>query len=106
LLIFLANIILLSQKSKDLDKVFANYKSALNIDPNFIPALIGLACVHYQRKNYKAALSFYQKVLKIQPDIVPDVRMPIGICFYKLDMEDEASLAFRRVLELVNRYLN
>lgn len=94
---------MLSQKNKDLDKVFANYKSALNIDPNFIPALIGLAGVHYQRKNYKASLTFYQKVLTIQPDIVPDVRMPIGICFYKLDMEDEAIIAFQRVLELVTR---
>lgn len=107
---------------RDLDQVFNNFKSSLMLDPNFVPALIGLvalknrkshtnfiltshslpqAGMHFRRKNYRLSLEFYQKILMIQPDIDPDVRIPIGICFLKLDMDEEATLAFSRALELV-----
>lgn len=86
---------------RELDQVFVNFKAALQTDPNFVPALIGLAGVNFQRKNFKLALQFYQKVLMIQPELIPDPRIPIGICFYKLDMKLEAGLAFKRALEIV-----
>ncbi len=88
-------------EGRELDQVFNNLKAALKSDPNFIPGLIGLAGAYFLRKNFKLALSFYQKVLSIQPDIQPDVRVPIGICFYNLEMESEALLAFERALENV-----
>jgi RNA polymerase-associated protein CTR9 len=99
---------------RELDQVFNNYKSCLVLDPNFVPALIGMVCilmvqfifpfkadVYFRRKNYRMSLEFYQKILLIEPNIVPDVRVPIGICFLKLEMESEAELAFLRALELV-----
>ncbi|KAJ3371949.1 protein required for normal CLN1 and CLN2 G1 cyclin expression [Kappamyces sp. JEL0680] len=95
-----ANILQMNAKPGVRDEnVLNNYKAALKLDANFIPALIGLGNFYFESENFKMALNYYQRVLTTKPDIVPDVRIPIGICFSYLNMNDEAALAFERALE-------
>ncbi|KAI8901967.1 hypothetical protein BC833DRAFT_575185 [Globomyces pollinis-pini] len=98
-----ANIHLIKTRlngSDDIEQALSSFRAALSIDPNFVPALIGLASGFFEKGNYRLALGHYQKVLTLKPDITPDPRIPIGICYYKLDMEDHARLAFERAIKL------
>jgi RNA polymerase-associated protein CTR9 len=82
-----ANLLFIKGES---DQTIPNLKAALNLDRNFIPALIGLANALFKKNDFKNALLHYQQILELFPDISPDVRIPIGICFYELDMVNEA----------------
>jgi RNA polymerase-associated protein CTR9 len=86
-------------QEKDLDQCVTCFKLALNLDPNFVPGLLGLAAVYAEKGDYKSALILYQKALCINPDFSPDLRIPIGMCFHNLDMSEEARKAFNRALE-------
>ncbi|KAJ3269385.1 protein required for normal CLN1 and CLN2 G1 cyclin expression [Terramyces sp. JEL0728] len=90
----------LTKHDRDLDQALSSYKQALSFDANFVPALIGIASAYFKKEDYKAALNYYQRVLSHLPDINPDVRVPIGLCFYKLSMYTEARLAFERAVEI------
>ncbi|BFZ54054.1 protein required for normal CLN1 and CLN2 G1 cyclin expression [Savitreella phatthalungensis] len=63
-------------------------------------ALLGRARVLYARKRYRDALQCYQKVLTLRPNMVPDPRIGIGLCFWQLNMHSEALYAFERAMEL------
>ena len=58
--------------------------------PNNIPALLGKACIAFQKKDYKGALFFYKKALKFNPNCPADVRLGMGHCFAKLSKLDKA----------------
>ncbi|XP_050574045.1 RNA polymerase-associated protein CTR9 homolog isoform X12 [Bombus affinis] len=72
----------------------------LNLSPNNIPCLLGKACVAFNRKNYRGALAFYKKALRINPNCPAAVRLGMGHCFMKLNNQEKARLAFERALQL------
>lgn len=53
------------------------------------------------KNQFGPALELYQKVLSLKPNIRPDVRVPIGICYYQLGAIQQARGAFGRALKLV-----
>jgi len=63
-------------------------------------ASLGKARLVYSRKNYRGALKLYQYVLQSRPDILPDPRVGIGLCFWQLGMKLDARAAWERSLEL------
>ncbi|GMR41708.1 hypothetical protein PMAYCL1PPCAC_11903, partial [Pristionchus mayeri] len=65
-----------------------------------IPALLGKACIAFQKKDYNQALFFYKKALRTKPDCPADVRVGLGHCFVKLNKLDYARRAFERALQL------
>ncbi|KAI8911998.1 hypothetical protein DFJ77DRAFT_512018 [Powellomyces hirtus] len=78
---------------REYDEASRAFEGALHHGPNCIPALLG------QARFYRKALEMYQKVLRLKPDIQPDVRVPIGICYYQLGAPTQARKAFSRALE-------
>ncbi|KAJ8330997.1 hypothetical protein BDV3_002880 [Batrachochytrium dendrobatidis] len=92
-----ANVML---SRNQLDQALYTFRGALNQEPNFLPALIGSSCVHFLKQDFKSALAGYQTILRINPTIKPDVRIPIGICFHRLGMEKKAHAAFLRAVSL------
>ncbi|KAK9479314.1 hypothetical protein V1514DRAFT_291716 [Lipomyces japonicus] len=68
-------------------------------DTNLLASL-GRARVLFSKQNYKAALKLYQNVLAARQDMVPDPRIGIGLCFWKLGFKDDARIAWERVVEL------
>lgn len=65
-----------------------------------IPALLGKACIAFNKKDYKGALAFYKKALRTNPNCPANVRLGMGHCFMKLGNEAKAREAFSRTLEL------
>ena len=58
--------------------------------PDNIPALLGKACVAYNKKDYKGSLAYYKKALRTNPNAPGAVRLGMGHCFMKLGNIDKA----------------
>ncbi|XP_078429953.1 binding protein [Wolffia australiana] len=79
-------------------------------DPNNVPALVGQACVEFNRgelsygeesrAHYLESLNYYKRALQAYPQCPPAIRFGIGLCHYKVGQFEKARQAFQRVLQL------
>ena len=53
---------------KQFHKAKKNYQKALDIDPDYLQALINLAGIYYMEGNKKEAKRLLQRALKIEPN--------------------------------------
>ncbi|KAJ3191334.1 hypothetical protein HK101_007862 [Irineochytrium annulatum] len=90
------NYSLLMNNAEEAAKIF---RFALDSESTNVSALIGLATALCAKSDYRGALECYQRVLCLTPESV-ETRVAIGICYHKLQMVEEATHAFNRVLEL------
>ncbi|VDP76266.1 unnamed protein product [Echinostoma caproni] len=72
----------------------------LNQGAPSVPAYLGKACIAFNKKEYRNALGFYRKALRLQPNCPATVRLGMGHCFFKLGNLEKARLAFQRALDL------
>ncbi|KAK6522435.1 hypothetical protein TWF281_002996 [Arthrobotrys megalospora] len=63
-------------------------------------ALMGKARWLFSKARYDKALECYQEILRKRPDMDPDPRIGIGLCFWMLNFRDDAKIAWERALEL------
>ncbi|CEF62160.1 RNA polymerase-associated protein Ctr9 homolog [Strongyloides ratti] len=87
-------------EGQKLEHAEAQFKFITNTNERNIPALIGYACILYNKKEYFKSLKYFKKALKIYPKSPPYVRLGIGYCLLKLGYIEKAKVAFERVLEL------
>ncbi|KAH6806874.1 binding protein [Perilla frutescens var. frutescens] len=83
----------------DVEQAFNAFKIVLDGDRDNVPALLGQACVHFNRSRYSEALELYKRALQVYP-WVPCVRVGIALCHYKLGRFEKAKQVFHRVLQL------
>ncbi|KAG0229417.1 protein required for normal CLN1 and CLN2 G1 cyclin expression [Actinomortierella wolfii] len=82
------------------DEALRHFKQVLSGSPRCLPALMGIARIQYMREQYQQALTTYRMVLRINPGCQPDPRIGMGLCFFKLGMNNAAAMAFERAAEL------
>ncbi|KAJ1973344.1 protein required for normal CLN1 and CLN2 G1 cyclin expression [Dimargaris xerosporica] len=82
------------------DLALDQFRGALEQDPHNIAAKFGVARIQFHGKKYREALASYQELLRYRPAHVPDPRLGIGLCFYKLGMIKEAKHAFERAIQV------
>ena len=87
-------------EGEKMDQANAQFDFVLQQEPNNIPSLLGKACIAYNKKDYKLALTFYKKALRTSPNCPANVRYGLGLCFLKLGNESKARAAFERAKEL------
>lgn len=75
-----------------MEQADAQFNFVLNQSPNNIPALLGKACIFFNRKDYKGALAYYKRVIRRNPRSPAVVRVGIGHCYLKLGNHDKAML--------------
>lgn len=85
------------------DQADAQFNFVLNSTPTSIPAILGKACIAFNKKEFRAALAFYKKALRMNANCPADVRLGLGHCFYKLGKTEKAKGAFERALQLNKR---
>jgi RNA polymerase-associated protein CTR9 len=81
-----------------MDQADAQFTFVLNQNDTNIPAMMGKACISFGKKQtqeYKLALFYYKKCLKLNPNCPADVRVGMGYCLAKLGKYEKA----RYVLE-------
>ncbi|KAL6585721.1 Protein CTR9 [Orobanche minor] len=83
----------------DVEQAFNAFKIVLDGDRDNVSALLGQACVHFNRGRYSDSLELYKRALQVCP-WTPAVRLGIALCQYKLGRFEKAKQAFHRVLQL------
>ncbi|KAH9292159.1 hypothetical protein KI387_042658 [Taxus chinensis] len=84
----------------DHEQAYGAFKIALDGQPENIPALLGQACLQFNRGRYTESLELYKKALRVHPSCPAAVRLGLGLCRYKLGQLKKAKQAFERVLQL------
>jgi RNA polymerase-associated protein CTR9 len=84
----------------DVEHASAAFKIVLDGDRDNVPALLGQACIEFNRGRYNEFLELYKRALQVHPNCPEAVRLGIGPCHYKLRQFDKARQAFERVLQL------
>ncbi|CAM6088195.1 unnamed protein product [Calypogeia fissa] len=84
----------------DLEQSFEVFKIVLEGQPDNVPAILGQACVQFNRDRYQEALNLYKKALQVHPRCPASVRLGLGLCRYRLGQVKKARQAFERVLQL------
>uniref|UniRef100_A0A0K0ELV5 Peptidase S72 domain-containing protein n=1 Tax=Strongyloides stercoralis TaxID=6248 RepID=A0A0K0ELV5_STRER len=87
-------------QGQKLDHAEAQFKFITNTNEGNVPAIVGYACVLYNKKEYNKSLELFKKALRICPKSPAYVRLGIGYCLLKLGFVKKAKVAFERVLEL------
>ncbi|XP_046852275.1 RNA polymerase-associated protein CTR9 homolog isoform X2 [Xenia sp. Carnegie-2017] len=83
-----------------IDQADAQFNFVLAQSGNNIPALLGKACISFNKKDFKGALAYYKKALRTNSNCPAAVRLGMGHCFAKLGKDEKAKLAFERALQL------
>ena len=68
--------------------------------PSNIPALIGRACIAFNKKDYRQALNFYKRALRYGPANSAGIRVGLAHAFAKLNKLEKSELAFNRAIEI------
>ncbi|XP_015889352.2 protein CTR9 homolog [Ziziphus jujuba] len=84
----------------EIEQAFAAFKIVLDGDHDNVPALLGQACVQFNRGRYLDSLELYKRALQVYPNCPAAVRLGIGLCRYRMGQIDKARQAFQRVLQL------
>ncbi|KAI0977792.1 hypothetical protein GJ496_002225 [Pomphorhynchus laevis] len=87
-------------EGEKIDQADGQFNFVLNQIPSDVPALLGRASISFIRKDYKAALGFYRRSLKLCPNCSAEIRVGIGHCLVKLNKLIKARQAFERALQL------
>ncbi len=79
------------------DKVLAQYKDILNVDPNNTLVNYRVGLMNYGKKDYKAAEKYFEKVLNLYPFDYDSLLM-LGWTEYFLGNSSKAKALFNKVL--------
>jgi superkiller protein 3 len=91
-------------RQQKLDEAIASYRTAIEIEPNFVLAHQRLAAILMtQKRDYEAAIEVIQKVISLQPQLVPP-HQNLGVALRLVGREEEAIASHRRALELQPTY--
>ncbi|WVO21784.1 uncharacterized protein IAS62_003097 [Cryptococcus decagattii] len=71
----------------------------LQRQPNNLVALTAQARLQFARRSHLQALQTYQKLLALAPEMSPDPRIGLGLCFWQLGDRAKARTAWERALE-------
>ncbi|WVF72375.1 hypothetical protein IAT40_007190 [Kwoniella sp. CBS 6097] len=70
----------------------------LQRQPNNLIALTAQARLQFARRAHEASLATYQKLLSLNPEMSPDPRIGLGLCFWQLGDREKARIAWERAL--------
>ena len=94
------NLGLLDLRRRELSGAEAEYRSALRLDPNFVPALVNLADLDRARGMDDEGAEFLKKAMAIEPDNA-DVRYALGLYLVRKHDYPGALDLLRRAHELM-----
>jgi len=78
------------------------YQKALQLDPKYLDALLGLGRLKDRQGNMEDALNYYSKAVKAHPDSAPAWNH-LGLCYARLGRSRDAINAFEKAVNLAPR---
>ena len=89
----------------DFNAAISNYKMALNMVPDLIPAHYGLGMVFFNKGNQRNAIKEFRKIIKIDPES-SSAYYNLGVALRAAGKMKEAVVEFKKALDLEPNYLN
>jgi len=74
-------------------------QAELRTNPKNFEALVEMANIHFDQKNFEDAIGLYSRALEVRPDMV-NVRTDLGTALFYANRHDDAIAEFKRALEL------
>ena len=81
----------------------AAYRTALELDPSLVAALINLANIHYSRDELVEAQALYERAIGLEPDVF-EAHFNLGNIYHDLGRFTEAQACYREALRLNPTY--
>jgi tetratricopeptide (TPR) repeat protein len=100
---FVAASILDTGDPETSDEAATNYRTALEIDPYLVPALINLANLHYALDEIAEAQALYERAIALEPDVF-EAHFNLGNIYHDLGRYPEAQRCYREALMLNPAY--
>ncbi|CAI4231970.1 unnamed protein product [Auanema sp. JU1783] len=97
---------LVEGKQNKLDSAAQQFNFVLKQNSNDIAAMMGMACISFNKKEYSTALYYYKKCLRQKPIGPADFRVGIGYCLARMNKLEKARLAFERALEILPTHVS
>ncbi|HYW47226.1 MAG TPA: tetratricopeptide repeat protein [Bryobacteraceae bacterium] len=88
-----------AERGRDLEKAMQHFDRALQIDPNYVPALAARAAIYNQQANPEEALKDLEKAARLRPDDAVTLDR-LGQTYQALDRTADAVPALRKAAEL------
>ena len=87
-----------------LDEAIAEFKRALEIDPELVEAYNNLGRVYLKQKSYKEAIDVFKAGIEYNPEYA-DIYNNLGYAHFKTDVYSEAIFELQRAIELNSDYV-
>lgn len=81
----------------NMNEVISQYEKILEIVPNYSIVLYRLGLIYYERRDYDAALKYFDKVVNMWP-FDYDAPTMLGWTYFKLNNAREARVLFQKAL--------
>lgn len=85
-----------------LDKARKAYEQALRLKPDYVEAMNNMGTIYYARKNYRRAITWYTRALKVAPEDTKSapIYMNLGTAYFGRKKYDETTKAYEHALAL------
>jgi tetratricopeptide (TPR) repeat protein len=85
-----------------LDNARKSYEQALRLKKDYVEAMNNLGTVHYAKKSYRRAISWYQKALKLAPNEAKSssIYMNLGTAHFARKKYEDATKAYQMAMQL------
>jgi tetratricopeptide (TPR) repeat protein len=100
---FLAASVLDDGDEAKLGAAADGYRTALELDPYLVPALINLANIHYKRDELVEAQALYERAIGLESDFF-EAHFNLGNIYHDLARFSEAQACYREALRLNGSY--
>lgn len=87
------------EMKKDFDKAYAQFKKAIELDPNFAEAYNKIGDVFMKKGKFADAIANYEKSAELKPDI-ENTHFDLGCAFSLVNRLDDAVAEFEKALKL------
>jgi Tfp pilus assembly protein PilF len=101
--LFMAASVLDDGDPANFEEAAGAYRSALELDPYLVPALINLANIHYARDEIIEAQALYERAIALEPDVF-EAHFNLGNIYHDLGRYAKAQLCYREALALNPSY--
>lgn len=92
----------LAEDAKQPENAEQYYQKALQLDPKYLDALLGLGRLKDRQGDLENALGYYSKAVKAHPDSAPAWNH-LGLCYARLGRSRDAINAFEKAVNLAPR---
>jgi tetratricopeptide (TPR) repeat protein len=87
------------EQGGDSDSAHKNYQAALQLDPNYLPALLGEARLYDRDGDLPAAISYYERATAAHPNDATAFN-DLGLCYARQQQMDRAAAALGQAVAL------